>query len=85
MSRSIRIAQTSKVIKLSGFHCNCGNVQIIFWAPDSLGPVVSPLNHGARFEIVASHFVDVVLPILALIPQGDLRPVARKKSTPYKL
>ena len=44
--------------------------------PDSLGPVVAPLDHGARFEIVATHFVDVVLTILALVPQGNLRPVA---------
>jgi hypothetical protein len=47
--------------------------------PDSLGPIVSPFDHGARFEVVAAHFVDVVLPVRTLFTQSHFGPVARKK------
>ncbi len=48
---------------------------------DGLRPVVAPLDHGPRLEVVAPELVEVPLPALHRLTQRDLRPVTKTKAT----
>jgi hypothetical protein len=45
---------------------------------DGFGPVVAPLDHGARFEVITSKLVKVASPVTHFVSQCNLRPIAEK-------
>ena len=47
---------------------------------DGFGPVVAPLNHGARFEVVGSKLVEVSTTARHFLPHAHLGPIAESRS-----